>query len=227
MEFTLADTYNMLKDTRTERLWQIDELVLKSSEMNASSSSQYNNVDEIPKKQSKMCISLLNEIAQEEPKDYPLPKSSHIEEDVMSCLRDEIKNTLNLQENMKDCLSEIQQDIAYLQDKKIGLKNMESVYIEQAEHAGTTTYSAEEAITKNIFHEVKQDLDDVVDILFPENQEIRQFLSLLTISYTKGGDDVYVDMTPDVIDFANFLIEADIATKHRNDSNKIRLMDML
>ncbi|XP_078040825.1 uncharacterized protein LOC144472040 [Augochlora pura] len=227
MEFTLADTYDMLKDTQTKRLWQVDKLVLKSSTLNPSSFKECSDVDEVQKKQSKMCSSLAIEIGREEPKDYPLPKSSYIEEDVISSLKNEITKALGQQKSMKECLSKIQQDITYLQDKKIGLKNMEEVYINQTEYAGATTYRAEEAVTKKIFREVKQDLDDVVDCLFPENEEIRKFLERLTISYGKGGDDVYVDITPDVLDFVNFLIEADIAIKHRNDSNKIRLMDML
>lgn len=49
----------------------------------------------------------------------------------------------------------------------------------------------------------------------------------LTTSYTKGGNDLYVDVTPETLDFVNFLLEADIIMYHRNDKTKVRLMDML
>ena len=32
--------------------------------------------------------------------------------------------------------------------------------------------------------------------------------------YVKGGDDVYVNVTPDVLDYVNFLIEANIVQYH-------------
>lgn len=43
----------------------------------------------------------------------------------------------------------------------------------------------------------------------------------------KGGDDVYVDVTPDVSDYVNFLIEANIVQYHRNDKTKIRMTELL
>lgn len=49
----------------------------------------------------------------------------------------------------------------------------------------------------------------------------------LTTSYTRGGNDLYVDVTPETLDFVNFLLEADIIMYHRNDKTKVRLMDML
>lgn len=43
----------------------------------------------------------------------------------------------------------------------------------------------------------------------------------------KGGDEVYVDVPPELADCVNFLIEADIAVYHRNDKTIIRLMDLV
>lgn len=43
----------------------------------------------------------------------------------------------------------------------------------------------------------------------------------------KGGDDVYVDVGSDYIDCVKFMVEADIATYHPNDKNKLRLVDLL
>ena len=95
----------------------------------------------------------------------------------------------------------------------------------------------------------------VVEELFPENKNFKNFLAVsvkyctscstkissiseriyklsvnfqeLISSYSKGGNDLYVDVTPETLDFVNFLIEADIAVYHRNDKTKVKLMDML
>lgn len=43
----------------------------------------------------------------------------------------------------------------------------------------------------------------------------------------KGGDDVYVSITPDVSYYVNFLIENNIAQYHRNNKTKIRMTELL
>jgi hypothetical protein len=48
----------------------------------------------------------------------------------------------------------------------------------------------------------------------------------LTKALSKGGDDLYVDVEPNFIDFINFLEEADIIQFHPYDKNKIKLMNM-
>lgn len=49
----------------------------------------------------------------------------------------------------------------------------------------------------------------------------------LTSAYTKGGDEMYISITPETLVFMNFLLEAGIIMYHRNDKTKVRLMDML
>jgi len=52
-------------------------------------------------------------------------------------------------------------------------------------------------------------------------------LQALTSAYMKGGDDIYVDVTPNVLNYINFLLEADIIQYHRNDKAKIRMIELL
>lgn len=49
----------------------------------------------------------------------------------------------------------------------------------------------------------------------------------LTSAYMKGGDEVYVNVTPNVLDCVNFLLEADIIQYHRNDKTKVRMIELL
>lgn len=43
----------------------------------------------------------------------------------------------------------------------------------------------------------------------------------------KGGDDVYIDVIPNELNYINFLLEADIIQYHPNDKTKIRMMELL
>lgn len=43
----------------------------------------------------------------------------------------------------------------------------------------------------------------------------------------KGGDDVYVNITPEVLDCVNFLLETDIVQYHRNDKTKVRMTELI
>lgn len=49
----------------------------------------------------------------------------------------------------------------------------------------------------------------------------------LTSAYMKGGDDVYVNVTPQILNYVNFLLEADIVQYHRNDKTKVRMTELL
>lgn len=52
-------------------------------------------------------------------------------------------------------------------------------------------------------------------------------LQNLTQAYTRGGDDVYIEVGPENLIFAKFLVEADIAVYHRNDKSKIKMQDLV
>ncbi|KAG7212699.1 hypothetical protein KM043_012974 [Ampulex compressa] len=128
---------------------------------------------------------------------------------------------------MKARLSEIEDDIAYLEKKKVGLNNMKEAYLGASKTFTNRSYNTENAVTKRLFKEVKKDLHTVVDTLFPNNDGFKELLANLTSAYIKGGDDIYVDINPEVLSYVKYLIEADIVIYHRNDKSKIRMADML
>jgi len=43
----------------------------------------------------------------------------------------------------------------------------------------------------------------------------------------KGGDDVYINVEPNVLQYVNFLVEADLVQYHRNDRTRIRVTELL
>lgn len=43
----------------------------------------------------------------------------------------------------------------------------------------------------------------------------------------KGGDDIYVNVTPNISFYVNFLIENNIVQYHCNDKTKIRMTELL
>lgn len=43
----------------------------------------------------------------------------------------------------------------------------------------------------------------------------------------KGGDDVYVNVTPDISNCVQFLVGADIVQYHRNDKTKVKMAELL
>lgn len=53
------------------------------------------------------------------------------------------------------------------------------------------------------------------------------YFQALTSAYQKGGDNAYVDVKPETLDYVNFLLEADIVQCHRNDKTKIKLTELL
>ncbi|XP_031836060.1 uncharacterized protein LOC116428510 isoform X2 [Nomia melanderi] len=207
-EYTLEDAFEALKDTRMERMQEIEALVNKMSEMSPTSLTENIDIEEIKTKQYRMCTSLLEEVSQEEPRDYPIPGTSDLHVNVMKYLAEEVNNCKQLYESLKERLSTIQEDISYLENKKMGLEKMKQAYLDHTELTANTTFNVEQTISKRIFRDVKEDLE-------------------LTRAYKKGGDKRYIDVNSEVLDFVNFLIEADIGMYHRNDRNKVKLMDML
>jgi len=43
----------------------------------------------------------------------------------------------------------------------------------------------------------------------------------------KGGDDIYIEVMPNTLQYINFLVESDIVQYHRNDKTRIRLTELL
>ncbi|XP_015430925.1 PREDICTED: uncharacterized protein LOC107187360 isoform X2 [Dufourea novaeangliae] len=227
MEYTLEDAFEALKDAKRERVQQIEELLDEISKVDPITFKQTSSPEEISTKQHKLCQSLLTEILQEEPKDYPFPKTSDLHVEALTELQEEVRNAEALHESLKERLSAIEENVSYLENKKLGLEKMEQAYLDHVELNTDRSYVTEHVITKRMFNEVKTDLDQLITKLFPDNQNVRVFLADLTASYAKGGNAMYVHLRSDVLDFASFLVMSDMAMHHRNDKNKIRLMDML
>lgn len=59
-----------------------------------------------------------------------------------------------------------------------------------------------------------------------ENDILFDFLQELCAAYFTSGNDIYVDLVPDVMDAAHFLLEADLIVYHKYDKTKVRLIDL-
>ncbi|KOC67744.1 hypothetical protein WH47_11145 [Habropoda laboriosa] len=227
MEYTLEDALETLKDIETEREEEIEQLLTDTLNNGPVTLNASCNPEDVRKKQHKLCISLANQIREEIPKDYPIPNTSDLHFEVLKELEEEVRTVEQLLDKTETYLSEIEDDISFLKSKKEGLKKMKETYLDATELTNNTNYDKELHLLKRIFYSTKNDLYLVVQKLFPNNRNFEKFLEDLTCAYTKGGDDLYVNITPQHLVFVHFLIEADIVMYHRNDKSKVRLMDML
>ncbi|EFN63009.1 hypothetical protein EAG_03095 [Camponotus floridanus] len=229
MEYTLEDAFETLKDKKIEREKNLEDLINKISnnEIFTLKSSNVSSFDDVKLKQEKLYQSLLKEIQQIEPEDYPILRTSDLRVEVITEMEEEICNMQELLNSLKCDFSDIKEDITYLKNKKDGLEKMRGAYLDMAETFANETYEKELVITKRIFQKVKNDLYTVVDTIFPDNEGFKELLAALTSAYMKGGDDVYVDVIPDVLYYVNFLIENDIVQYHRNNKTRIRMTELL
>lgn len=101
------------------------------------------------------------------------------------------------------------------------------MYLVSVQTLENKTYDHELRMSKRLFQDTRQDLHNVVEILFPENDQFSDLLSTLVSAYTKGGDDIYVDVIPETLDAVKFLVEADIIAYHPNDKNRIKMVELL
>ncbi|KZC09164.1 PREDICTED: uncharacterized protein LOC107187360 isoform X1 [Dufourea novaeangliae] len=178
MEYTLEDAFEALKDAKRERVQQIEELLDEISKVDPITFKQTSSPEEISTKQHKLCQSLLTEILQEEPKDYPFPKTSDLHVEALTELQEEVRNAEALHESLKERLSAIEENVSYLENKKLGLEKMEQAYLDHVELNTDRSYVTEHVITKRMFNEVKTDLDQLITKLFPDNQNVRVFLAV-------------------------------------------------
>lgn len=111
-EYTLEDAFETLKDTKMERMQEIEALVNKMSELNPTSITENIDIEQVKTKQYRMCTSLLEEVIQEEPRDYPIPGTSDLHVEVLKYLAEEVNNCKQLYDSLKERLSTIQEDIS-------------------------------------------------------------------------------------------------------------------
>ncbi|XP_017888792.1 uncharacterized protein LOC108630190 [Ceratina calcarata] len=184
--------------------------------------------EDVRRKQHQLCEILASTFICEQPKDYSLPDSQELRvHKVLKELNDEIKNAQKLLDALKAELSDVKEDVSRLEAKKLGLAKMKEAHLNRVVTLETATYAKERATASRIYHHVKSDLRSVVEAVFPDNLDFENLLADLTRAYLKGGDNVYVDVTPYTLAYINYLTSAEIAVYHRNDRSKIRLMEML
>ncbi|XP_047359709.1 uncharacterized protein LOC124952991 [Vespa velutina] len=227
MEYTLKDTHEDLTDLQVQMRKEIEDIanVLTNNKITVLKESCTS--EEVKMKQHKMAYNILKHIPKIPPKDYPIPKTIDIRIDTLNDLEKEILNAQSLLEKTQQQLQSIEKDIVYLENKKNGFNKMREMYLVSEQTLESKTYDDELSMTKRLFRDTKEDLHNVVEILFPENEKFSNFLSALVSAYTKGGDDIYVDVIPETLDAVKFLVEADIATYHPNDKNKIKMVELL
>lgn len=228
IEFTLEDVYDTLHEAKKEREQEIENLL--SAELNNVHVTLNETIThtEALKKQQQLVHSLLNQIKKERPNDYPVAQTSDIYIQVINEMENEVHDMQELFLKRKEELKEVQDNITYLEYKKTVLQDKEEICLGAMESIATETYTSEVRVAYELFKQVKKDLQTVVTKLFP-NQEYMEFADLLadlTAAYTKGGDDVYIEVNSTVIQYMNFLLEADLITHHRNDKSKIKLVDL-
>ncbi|XP_035721281.1 uncharacterized protein LOC118441250 [Vespa mandarinia] len=227
MEYTLKDTHEDLTDLQVQMRKEIEDIanVLTNNKITVFKESCTS--EEVKMKQHKMAYNILKHIPKIPPKDYPIPKTIDIRIDTLNDLEKEILNAQSLLEKTQQQLQSIEKDIVYLENKKNGFNKMREMYLVSEQTLESKTYDDELSMTKRLFRDTKEDLHNVVEMLFPENEKFSNFLSALVSAYTKGGDDIYVDVIPETLDAVKFLVEADIATYHPNDKNKIKMVELL
>ncbi|KAF7391625.1 hypothetical protein HZH68_011168 [Vespula germanica] len=227
MEYTLEDTYEDLTDLQVQMRKEIEDIanMLQNNEVTALKESCTS--EEVKMKQHKMAYNILKHIPKVPPKDYPIPKTIDIRIDTLNDLEKEILNAQSLLEKTQEQLQSIEKDITYLENKKNGFNKMREMYLVSVQTLENKTYDHELRMSKKLFQDTRQDLHNVVEILFPENDQFSDLLSTLVSAYTKGGDDIYVDVIPETLDAVKFLVEADIIAYHPNDKNKIKMVELL
>ncbi|XP_011881269.1 PREDICTED: uncharacterized protein LOC105569422 [Vollenhovia emeryi] len=227
MEYTLDDALGALREKKAEQERIIDDLINKISNNEVFTLKPSSSLEDVKVKQDRLHESLRKEVLQVQPEDYPIPRTSDLRVEVMTEMEAGIREMQEVLDNLQRSLSSIQEDVVYLRSKKKGLDEMRQANLDITETFANITYKKETILTKKLFQQVKNDLHNVVDTIFPNNEGLKEFLATLTSAYTKGGDNVYVDVTPDVVSYINFLLEADLIQYHPNDKNKVRMTELL
>ncbi|XP_011172002.1 uncharacterized protein LOC105204573 [Solenopsis invicta] len=227
MEYTLEDALATLKEKKAEQEKSIEDIIKWMSNNEVFALKPTSSLEDVRIKQDRLHQSLRKEIQQVEPENYPILRTSDMRMEVMAEMETEICDMQELLNSLQGKLSDIQEDIIYLRNKKDGLDKMREAYLSITETFANKTYEEEHILSKKIFRRVKEDLKTVVNIIFPNNDSFKDFLAALTSAYMKGGDDSYVDVTPNIFNYINFLLEADMVQYHRNDKTKIRMTELL
>ncbi|OXU26447.1 hypothetical protein TSAR_012031 [Trichomalopsis sarcophagae] len=225
VEFTLEDTYDHLKDLKHEREQKIKKMIdiIKNNEVRKLEPTT--PAEEIRLKRFQFVQSMRKFVALEQPQNLPVPNTPDFYTDALKELEDEVYAMEELDKITDEEIADLETDIAYMEKKKSAFEQIKEASLNAAD-SETTNYETEMVVTKRLFQEVKKDLATVVEALFPGNVGFQELLCVLTRALSKGGDDLYIDVTPNVLDFVNFLHEAAIIQFHPNDGTKIKLINL-
>lgn len=183
--------------------------------------------EELRKKQQLLCSILGALSLKNDPLDSSLPDSQKLlVRRVLKELYEGIDDAQKLLSALKAQLSDVKKDVSRLEAKKRGLERMKEAYLNRVETKETATFAEERAMAMKVYHHVKEDLHAVVEAVFPDDINFQHLLADLTRAYIKGGVDVYVDVTPETIDYVNYLTTADLIVYHQNDRSKVRLAEL-
>ncbi|XP_046742608.1 uncharacterized protein LOC124409198 [Diprion similis] len=222
-DFTLEDTLGVLTDLKSERDQELEQLY----------DVQINNkffcsidASRISERHHQYVSSFLKQISNDKPDDYPIPRTLDMFSTTVAVLTEEVQNAQEQVEILTEDLERTEKEISRLKEKKQGIEKMKESCLAANNIIASKTWAEELRITHEIFKEVKQETQRVVSEIFPDNDHVKNFLAELCSAYFSSGDDIYVDLLPEVTDAANFLLEADLIVRHRYDENKVRLVDL-
>ncbi|XP_018351695.1 PREDICTED: uncharacterized protein LOC108754117 isoform X2 [Trachymyrmex septentrionalis] len=182
MEYTLEDAFELLVERNKEQEKNIEDLINKLSNNEVFTIKSSSSLDDMRIRQNKLHDSLRKEIQQMDPEDYPILRTSDLRAEMLIELEAEIHDMQKLLDNQQQKLSDIQEDIAYLRNKKDGLNKMQEVYLDITETFANITYKKEFNLVKHLFSEMKNDLHTVVDVIFPNNDDFQKLL-MLQVTY--------------------------------------------
>ncbi|XP_043475533.1 uncharacterized protein LOC122507084 [Leptopilina heterotoma] len=221
------DTYEYLKEVQREMQSEIDELT-EAIKNNPSSSLNSNTTNEnIVEKKLRFFESLKRLILMENPKNYLETESKDIYTTAVKNLQEEHQNMSTLLDNLNKELSRLKSDVSYYEDKISGYEKMKKAALNANEIESQVTYEEEYALVRRIFNSVKSDLSKTLDLIFPDNDEIINFLMHLSKKQLQGGDDVYEDINDENLKFVNFLNTLGIVVYHPHNSNKCKMANLL
>ncbi|XP_046615169.1 uncharacterized protein LOC124302740 [Neodiprion virginianus] len=222
-DFTLEDTLGVLMDLKSERDQELEQLY--DVQIN---NKLFDSIDEsrISEKRRQYVSSFIKQISNDKPDDYPIPNTLDMVSTTVAALTQEVQNAQEQVKILTENLERTEKEISRLKEKKQGIEKMKNSCLAANNIIASKTWAEELRITQQIFKEVKQETQQVVAEIFPDNDHVKNFLAELCSAYFSSGDNVYVDLLPEVADAANFLLEADLIVRHRYDENKVRLIDL-
>ncbi|XP_057318112.1 uncharacterized protein LOC130663068 [Microplitis mediator] len=222
----LKQTYEFLKDIEKDLLEEKNELIKILSKKPVETLPPSVNPEDIQIEQLKFVKALLS--AEQDHDDRIRPAINSVDDftSLDSELLKEISDIQEILDQTKSKFLAVQSSIISLVNEKNNLQKMKEMCSDAVENVDNVTSDKDIAKIKRSFQIVKADLARVVDIIYPEDN-FHGLLRDLVNAYSKDGDEKYIEVDKISLDCVQSLIEADIAMYHRNDRNKIRLVDLL